>query len=97
MTLVKLLGMTLRATPIGSWVHGLDHPDKTVLDDLFEFGQPINLTAWLLPLYNQLVNLFRMNIAPSGGNNDAICASLTNLLYFAYEVAHDTRPGLHCR
>ena len=43
-------------TPVGSRVHGLDHPDKTVLDDLFEFGQPINLTTGLLPLYNQLVN-----------------------------------------
>ena len=38
-----------------------------------------------------------MNIAPSGGNNDAIRASLINLLYFAYEVANDPNPGQHNR
>ena len=84
-------------TPVGSRVHGLDHPDKTVLDDMFDFGQPTNLTAGLLPLYSQLVNMFRMNIAPSGGNNDAIRASLINLLYFSYEVANDPNPGQHNR
>ena len=71
---------------VGQRVHGLEHPNKKVLDDLFEFGQPIGATAGLLPLYGELVKFFRMNIAPSGGNNDAICSSLTNLLYFAYEV-----------
>ena len=41
------------------------------------------------------MTLFRDNIAPSGGNNDAVRSSLINLLYFAYEVAHDNRPGMH--
>ena len=80
---------------VGKRVHELEHPDKTVLEDLFEFGQPINVTAGLLPLYGELVKIFRMNIAPSGGNNDAIRSSLINLLYFAYEVANDPNPGPH--
>ena len=79
----------------GQIVHNLEHPDERVFNDLFEAGQPINLTAGLLPLYGELVKFFRMNIAPSGGNNDAIRASLINLLYFAYEVANDPNPGPH--
>ena len=39
---------------------------------------------------------FRDTIAPSGGNNDAIRASLVELLYFAHEMAHDERVGQHC-
>ena len=63
----------------GQRVHNLEHPDERVFNDLFEAGQPINLTPGLLPLYGELVKFFRMNIAPSGGNNDAICASLIKI------------------
>ena len=43
-----------------------------MLDDLYEYGYPVGMTAGLLPIYAQLVLIFRDNIAPSGGNNDAV-------------------------
>ena len=94
---VEVLGYEFEGNnEVGRRVHCLEHPDKKILDDLFEFGQPIGATARLLPLYGELVKFFRMNIAPSGGNNDAIRSSLTNLLYFSYKVANEPRPGSHC-
>jgi hypothetical protein len=38
------------------------------------------------------VRIFRENIAPSGGNNDAIRGSLVDLLIYAHECAKSTDP-----
>jgi hypothetical protein len=46
----------------------------------------------LLPLYDQLVRIFIENIAPSGGNNDAIRTSLVDLLFLAHECATSSDP-----
>ena len=69
--------------PVGHRVHGNTRPSKDILEDLYLPGHPVGKVADLKPLYAQLVLLFRDNINPSGGNNDAIRTSLVNLLFFA--------------
>jgi hypothetical protein len=92
-----VLGYTFQGANalVGYRVHGPDNPRKDVLQDLYESGYPVGKVAGLLPLYAQLVLLFRDNIAPSGGNNDAVRTSLVNLLHFASRAAHDRRVGQH--
>ena len=46
----------------------------------------------LLPLYDQLVTTLRFNIAPSGGNNDAITSPLVNLLCLAEKCINNRNP-----
>jgi hypothetical protein len=81
------------SSPVGHRVHGPNHPNKDVLQDLYEPGYPVGKVAGLLPLYAQLVLLFRDNITPSGGNNDAVRTSLVNLLHYASRAAADRRTG----
>jgi hypothetical protein len=92
-----VLGYTFQGAndPVGYRVHGPENPRKDVLQDLYEPGYPVGKVAGLLPLYAQLVLLFRDNIAPSGGNNDAIRTSLVNLLHFTSRAAHGRRAGQH--
>jgi hypothetical protein len=96
-TFADVLGYTFIGAhnAVGHRIHGPEKPSKDVLEDLYGPGYPVGKVAGLLPLYAQLVLLFRDNIAPSGGNNDAIRTSLVNLLYFASRAAHDNRVGQH--
>jgi hypothetical protein len=74
--------------PVGHHVHSLGmKPDKDKLYDLYDSTSVVGFINGLLPLYDQLVRIFRENIAPSGGNNDAIRTSLIDLLYLAHECA----------
>jgi hypothetical protein len=67
-------------------------PDKDNLYDLYDSTGVVGFINGLLPLYDQLVRIFRENIAPSGGNNDAIRTSLVNLLFLAHEYATSSDP-----
>jgi hypothetical protein len=67
-------------------------PDKDKLYDLYDSTGVVGFINGLLPLYDQLVRIFRENIAPSGGNNDAICTSLVDLLFLAHQCATSTDP-----
>jgi hypothetical protein len=58
--------------------------NKEKLALLSSHGSTPEETASLLPLYNMLLRIFHANISPSGGNNDAICSGLVNLLHFSY-------------
>jgi hypothetical protein len=58
--------------------------NKEKLALLSSHGSTPEETSNLLPLYNMLPRIFRANISPNGGNNDAICGGLVNLLHFAY-------------
>jgi hypothetical protein len=82
-------------SPVGHRVHGPNKPNKDVLQDLYEPGYPVGKVVGLQPLYAQLVLLFRDNITPSGGNNDAVRTSLVNLLHSASLAAADSRVGQH--
>jgi hypothetical protein len=53
----------------------------------------IGTITGLLPLYDQLVCIFKDNIATSGGNNDSICTSLVELPYLSYEFANNEDPA----
>jgi hypothetical protein len=78
--------------PVGHRIHTPLPVDKNLLCDLYGPKGIVGEVAGLLPLYDLLVRIFRENIAPSGGNNDAICGSLVDLLNFAHECATSTDP-----
>jgi hypothetical protein len=80
-------------TPVGHRVHNLGtKPDKDKLYDLYDSTGIVGFINGLHPLYDQLVRIFRENIAPSGGNNDAIRTSLVDLLFLAHQCATSTDP-----
>jgi hypothetical protein len=71
--------------PVGRRVHSPGKkPDKNKLVDLYDSTGFVGFTNGLLQLYDHLVCIFRENIAPSGGNNDAIHTLLVDLLYLAH-------------
>jgi hypothetical protein len=80
--------------PVGRRVHSPGtKPDKDNLYDLYDSTGVVGFINGLLPLYDQLVRIFRDNIAPSGGNNDAIRTSLVDLLFLAHECASSSDPN----
>jgi hypothetical protein len=80
-------------TPMGRRVHCPGtKPDKDKLYDLYDSTGVVGFINGLHPLYDQLVHIFRENIAPSGGNNDAIRTSLVDLLFLAPQCATSTDP-----
>jgi hypothetical protein len=85
----SLLGYAYNGdTPVGRRIHNPGtKPDKDKLYDLYDSTGVVGFINGLHPLYDQLVRIFRENIAPSGGNNDAIRTSLVDLLAFAHECA----------
>jgi hypothetical protein len=79
--------------PVGHRIHSPLPVDKEQFSALYGPKGTVGEVAGLLPLYDLLVRVFRENIAPSGGNNDAICGSLVDLLIFAHECAESTDPN----
>jgi hypothetical protein len=94
-TFASLLGYAYNGdTPVGRRIHNPGtKPDKDKLYDLYDSTGVVGFINGLHPLYDQLVRIFRENIAPSGGNNDAIRTSLVDLLAFAHECATSTDPA----
>lgn len=91
----SLLGYPFQGAnnPIGTRLHVVGvTPDKNKLANLYGPNGVIGTTSGLLPLYAILVRFFRENIAPSGGNNDAIRTSLVELLHHAYECSINEDP-----
>jgi hypothetical protein len=79
--------------PVGCRVHSPGtKPDKDKLYDLYDSIGVVGFINGLHPLYDQLVRIFRENIAPSGGNNDAIRTSLVDLLFLANQCATSSDP-----
>jgi hypothetical protein len=78
-------------TPVGHRIHSPVPADKELLIDLYGPKGVVGEIYGLLPLYDLLVRIFWENIAPSGGNNDTIRASLVDLIY-AHECAKSTDP-----
>jgi hypothetical protein len=74
---------------VGHRLHGPNRPDKDFLYDLYTENGEVGAIFGLLPLYDHLLCFFRDNIAPSGGNRDAIHASLVSLLALAAECVED--------
>jgi hypothetical protein len=75
--------------PVGHHIHSLTPADKELLSDL---DGPKG-TVGEIALYDLLVRIFQENIAPSGGNNDSIRASLVDLLLYAHECAESMDPN----
>jgi hypothetical protein len=79
--------------PVGRRVHSPGTKlDKDKLYDLYDSTGVVGFINGLHPLYDQLVRIFRENIAPSGGNNDAIRTSLVDLVFLAHQCATSTDP-----
>jgi hypothetical protein len=79
--------------PVDRHVHSPGtKPDKDKLVDLYDSIGVVGFIEGLLPLYDQVIHIFRENIAPSGGNNDVIRTSLVDLLYLAHECATSSDP-----
>jgi hypothetical protein len=79
--------------PVGRRVHSPGmKTDKDKLYDLYDSTGVVGFINGLLPLYDQLVRIFRENIAPSVGNNDVIRTSLVDLLYLSHECASSSDP-----
>jgi hypothetical protein len=79
--------------PVGHRIHSSIPADKEQLSDMYGPKGIVGEVARLLPLYDLLVCIFRENIAPSGGNNNAIRGSLLDLLIYAHECAKATDPN----
>jgi hypothetical protein len=78
-------------TPVGRRVHYPGtKPDKDKLYDLYDSTGVVGFINGLHPLYDQLIRIFRENIAPNGGNNDAICTLLIDLLFLDHQCATST-------
>ena len=83
------------STPIGTVFTFREGPIRTSwLLCMVWPGGIIGTTTGLLPLYDQLVRIFRENIALSGGNNDDIRSSLVNLLCLAQDCASCEDPDM---
>jgi hypothetical protein len=82
----RLLGYRFEG---GHRLHGPQRTDKDVLYDLYDQNGAVGTTTGLLPIYGQLLRVFRTTIAPSGGNNDALRGALVDLLRLAFDCAQD--------
>jgi hypothetical protein len=85
----QLLGYTFLGLEIlnGQQMHvNTSEYNKENLAPLSAHGSSPEETSNLLALYNMLLRIFRANISPRGGKNDAIRGGLMNFLHFAYEA-----------
>lgn len=64
-------------------IHGYD-PDKNQLAPLYADQSKVGTSAGLYSTYDILLRCFRENIAPSGGNRDAIRGALVELMHLAF-------------
>ena len=72
-------------------MHMVDPLNKNLMKDLYGAGAVMGKNKGLLPLYDQLMIIFRSTIAPSGVNNDNLVTPLANLLRLAKRIVeHDT-------
>jgi hypothetical protein len=76
--------------PVGHRIHTPLPVNKNLLYDLYGPNGVPGQVAGLLSLYDLLVRIFRENIAPSGGNNNAIRSSLVDLLIYSHGCATST-------
>ena len=70
---------TYHPSPVGHRIHSPGRPNKDKLAALYGVDGIVGTISGLLPLYDHLVCIFRENISPSGGNNEAIRTSLDKL------------------
>jgi hypothetical protein len=92
----QLLGYPFSSleAPMGHRMHiSTSEYNKEKLALLSSHGSTPEETSNLLPHYNMLLRIFWANISPSGGNNDAICGGLVNLLYFSYVTYEEGESG----
>jgi hypothetical protein len=84
---VRILGYTFYSNEDEAphHIHSTLRPEKERLFDLYDENGVLGETKNLLPLYDLLVRMFRENIDPSGGNNDAIRDVLIELLGHAHD------------
>ena len=89
-----ILGYGFRGhPPLGHRMHSIEAPNKnTCMTNMYGPSGQIGKIEGLLPIYDQLVRIFRSNIALSGGNNDAMTSSLINLLCLAQECIDNEDP-----
>ena len=64
-----------------------EKPDKNKLEPLYDDVSKVGQVARLSPLFNILLRMFRENISPSGGNNDALRGGLVELMFLAYRCS----------
>jgi hypothetical protein len=82
----EVLGYTFYGDDASPYrIHGSTKPHKERLLDLYYENGVIGENSNLRPLYALLVRIFRENIDPSGGNNDAIRDVLIELLGHAHD------------
>ena len=62
------------------------------MSDMYSPGRIPGKLENILPLYGQLVRIFRSFIALSGVNNDALTSPLCNLLILAKQCVEDEDP-----
>ena len=89
-----VLGYKYREDPaVGHRMHDFERTNKNiVMKKMYGPKGIIGEKKGLLPLYDQLVTTLRFNIAPSGGNNDAITSPLVNLLCLAEKCINNRNP-----
>ena len=89
-----VLGYKYREDPaVGHRMHDFERTNKNiVMKKMYAPKGIIGEKKGLLPLYDQLVTTLRFNIAPSGGNNDAITSPLVNLLCLAEKCINNRNP-----
>ena len=76
------------SVPSGIRVHLRgEKPDRNKLEPLYDDVSKVGQVAGLSPLYNILLRMFRENISPSGGNNDALRGGLVELMFLAYRCS----------
>ena len=73
-------------------MHMIEPLNKNLLKDLYGVGVVVGKNKGLLPLYDQLMIMFRSTIAPSGGNNDNLVTPLANLLHPAKRIVENDTP-----
>ncbi|KAK1646708.1 hypothetical protein QYE76_064513 [Lolium multiflorum] len=73
----------------GIRLHGPQKTDKNVLYNLYNSSGAVGSAKGLLPIYAQVLRFLRATIAPSGGNNDALCGALVDLMHLSNKCARD--------
>jgi len=93
----RCLGYEFRGanSPVGKRMHveGTTY-NKRRLSPIYSNAKSVGTNQDLLPTFNILLRMVRLNLAPQAGNVDAIRGGLVNLLYHAYKVL---KAGPECQ